>query len=239
MPANRVLVLTAAAALAAAAVLAGCSSSSGSGSATASPVGGGGNGIQDKTAAQIVAAAGAAAKAASAVHITGTAAGIGIDARIGTDVADATVKQNGQTYRVLRIADAYYVFADKATWTAQVGAATAAKLAGKWVKLNHQQAGSSYDEFLSIPTFFAALDSGDPATKGEQTTLDGVKVIGIKDTKDASTLYVSEVGKPLPLKAVEATGGGSLTFADWNVPLTGVTAPAAATVVDLSNVPSG
>lgn len=217
---------------AAALLVAGCSSGSGAGSAVASAPGA--NGIEKKSATEIVTAAQAAAKAATAVHVAGNAGGTVLDVRVGTDAAHATITTDGQTVELLRLGTDHYLKGDAAYWAKEGGAAAAAKLAGKWVKIGSQLA-QQYEQFLTVETFFADLGTGDPMVKGDQATVDGVQAITVKDTKDDSLLYVSMVAKPLPLKATSpASDGGSVTFTDWNVPITDLVAPPADQVVDIT-----
>jgi hypothetical protein len=206
-----------------AALVSGCSSASVGGSAVASGLGP--NGIEKKSAQEIVDAAQSAAKSATAVHVKGTAGGTGLDVRIGSDAAHATLSQGGQTVEVLRIGTDHYMKGDTAFWTAQGGAAAATKLADKWVKIGATLA-AQYESFLTISTFFSDLSSGDPLTKGGQSDVGGTKAVTVTDTKDQSVLYVSMVDKPLPLKATSpSSDGGSVTFSDWNVPIDDLVAP--------------
>lgn len=204
-------------------LLAGCSGAS-SGS-TVVATGQGANGIEKKSAQEIVAAAQSAATSAIAVHVKGTAGGTTLDLRIGADAAHATLTQGGQTIEVLRIGSNHYMKGDAAFWTAQGGAAAAARLADRWVKIGKTLA-AQYESYLTIATFFSDLTSGDPVTKGAVTDVAGTKAVIVTDTKDQSLLYVSIVDKPLPLKATSpASDGGSVTFSEWNMPITDLVAP--------------
>jgi hypothetical protein len=220
-----------AAAVSAAVLVAGCSSGSGGGSAATTPAT---NGIENKSAQEIVDAASAAAKAASAVHVAGTAGGTDLDVRIGSDAGHATLTTSGQTVEVLRIGTDHYIKGDAAFWTGQGGATAAAKLTGKWVKIGSTLA-AQYEQFLTVASFFADLSSGDPVVKGDRASVGGTHAIAVKDTKDQSLLYVSMVGRPLPLKATSsASDGGTVTFSDWDVPVTDLVAPPASEVVDIT-----
>jgi hypothetical protein len=204
-------------------LVAGCSGASTGSAAVAT--GQGANGIENKTAQEIVAAAQSAATSATAVHVKGTAGGTALDVRIGADAAHATLTQEGQTIEVLRVGSNHYMKGDAAFWNAQGGATAAARLADRWVKIGKTLA-AQYESFLTIATFFSDLTSGDPVTKGAQADVGGTKTITVTDTKDQSVLYVSMVDKPLPLKATSpATDGGSVTFSEWNVPVTDLVAP--------------
>ncbi len=235
----RVLVLFAAAAATGAAALAGCTSGSGSSGASAVAVGAEGNGVETKSATEIVAVSKAAAQAASAVRVAGTADGSQIAARLSPDVADVQLVHSGEHVEVLRVGTDHYLKGDAAFWTEAASAAAAAKLAGKWVKLTAAQA-ASYEQFLSIPTFFDGMfqSTGTP-TKGAVTTVDGTEEVTLVDT-DGSKLYVATTGKPYPLK-VESAGstGDQVTLSDWNVPITDIAAPPAGSVVDPSTIAGG
>ena len=213
-----------------AALVTGCSGASSGGGVVAT--GQGPNGIEKKSAQEIAAAAQDAAKGATAVHVKGTAGGTDLDVRIGQEAAHATLSQSGQTIEVLRIGTDHYMKGDTAFWTAQGGPTAAAKLADKWVKIGATLA-AQYESFLTISTFFSSLSSGDPLTKGGQADVGGTKAVTVTDTKDQSVLYVSMVDKPLPLKATSpSSDGGSVTFSEWNVPITDLVAPAQ--VIDIT-----
>jgi hypothetical protein len=236
---NRVPVLIAAAA--AAAVVAGCSSSASTGGVSAVAASANGNGVESMAAPGIAAASKAAAQAAAAVHVKGTADGSDIDARLAGDVADVKLVHSGEHVEVLRVGTDQYLMGDAAFWAdaAKAPAAAATELDGKWVKLTTDEA-KAYEQFLSVSAFFDGMfqSSGTP-TKGDDTTVDGVKVVTLVDT-DGSKLYVATTGKPYPLKVANAgTSGDQISLTDWNVPITDITAPPAGSLVDPSTLTGG
>ena len=161
--------------------------------------------------------------------------------RLSDSAADAKIEHDGEHLEVMRIGADHYLMADAAFWTKEASVTAAAKLAGRWVKLTAAMS-STYDQFLSIGSFFDQFisSSGGTLTKGDQATVGGVKTISVDDSSDQSTVYVSMVDKPLPLKVEsKASSGGAVTFSDWNVPITDLVAPPASSLVDISKLPGG
>lgn len=74
-------------------------------------------------------------------------------------------------------------------------------------------------------------------SKTGTSTVSGKKVVGVKDTSKGGVLYVATTGKPYPVQ-ISKTGstGGTVTFDDWNAPLT-ITAPSGA--INIEKLKSG
>src|SRR3954465_8639981 len=115
------------------AFVAGCGGGSGSG-----------NGEEDKTAGRILGDARAAATGAGSVHVTGTILDSGtrlkLDLRAGDRPGSGPITFRGSPIRVVRIGKTLYIRAPKSFYTATgAGSATAALLAGKWLKASATQ----------------------------------------------------------------------------------------------------
>lgn len=229
---TRVRAAVAAAGVAAALLLSACGGSSASAPAAAAPKG---NGVELLSATDILAKAQAAASAATSVHVAGKAGTTALDLSFGKGAADAVVGIGGQNIEVVWSGGNYYLKADSATWTSLGNAKAAALLAGKYVKLGPALTGQ-FKSFTEMAGFFtSALKPTGTVTKGAVTTVDGRRVVTLKDSSDGSLLYIALDGAPYPLKAENATGAqaGAVTFSGWDQPVK-VTTPPAAQVVDLS-----
>ena len=77
------------------------------------------------------------------------------------------------------------------------------------------------------------LGSHGKLAKGDETTVNGVKVIAVRDTTKGGTLYVATTGTPYPV-FIQRAGDGKITFDRWNEAFA-LKAPAGA--VDLSKIP--
>jgi hypothetical protein len=180
------------------------------------------NGEEKKNPSQILADAKTAARDAGSVKVTGkiTESGttIGLDLRIGNDGGAGTMTIQGVKVDIVHIGNTVYVRAP-ASFYEKVGAgATAGQiLDGKWLK-----ASSSSKDFkdlaqlTDIGQFITeALKPEGAVTKGDVTTVDGQKVIELKDSKGGK-LYVATTGKPYPIEFKgTGTSSGTLKLTDW------------------------
>ena len=220
------------AALAASALLGACGGSA----STASPAtsSSAASGIDQKTGPEISAAAQKAALAAKSVHVKGKAGTTEIELSIDDSGAVGTVGIPGGKVDLVRVGPKYWIKAEAAFWVKSgVPAATATKLNGKFVDVSAQSA--QFEGFASVQKFFGTTSQGTKATKGETSTVNGVKVIALKDT-DGSTLFVALEGDPFPIRITNTgANGGQLDFSDWNVPVK-VTAPTADQIIDVTTL---
>jgi hypothetical protein len=228
--------LTAAVLMAAAAVLllGACSgSSTPAASATAAPTGA--NGVEKLPPDQILAKSKAAAKAASWVHVTGTQAGTTLDLTVGKDTATGTVTEDGLTAELLAVDGTTYLKGDKAFWDNASGSGSGDVLAGKWVVAGDTAGTDTYglDTFTDVGRLFDSVlsPSGTLTTSGT-STVDGQRVVGLKESSDDSTLWIALDGPPYPVRIEPGTPTTDPpTFSDWDVPVT-ITPPPADQVVD-------
>ena len=134
--------------------------------------------------------------------------------------ATGTVTSGGSPVTVLATAGKVWVKGDAAWYEGTVGAGSAALIGDKWVEL-------PADVLPSVEVLVdgsALLDSlVDPRGVFERTAvqdLDGVEVVGARDTDSGGTLWVTATGDPLPVRYEErgAVGDqGVLHFADVGV----------------------
>ena len=192
------------------------------------------SGIELKTGPEISAAAHAAALNAKSVHVKGNAGTTQIELSIGPNGTIGTVGVDGGKVDLVRLGDKSWIKADAAFWAKNgVPAASATKLNGKYVDVSGQS--GQFDGFSSVSKFFATTSQASKTTKGETTTVDGAKVITLKDI-DGSLLFVALNGEPFPMRVSSAgASGGQIDFTDWNVPVT-ITAPTADQIVDVKTL---
>lgn len=219
---------------------AGCGGSGGSSNPSAS-----GNGEASKSATQVLADAVKAAESASSLHMGGDLSSggkpIGLDLSVAKDQgATGSMTLNGQKVDLVIDGKDGYMKAPAAFWTqfgGSSGSMIAQLLQGKWLKFPVKNAQFQPIVAFSSPNaLFEAVKSGaDSQLKNNgTTTYKGQSVVALDDGAKNGTLYVSATGTPYPVALVKTgSGGGTITFGDWNQPVT-VTAPADA--IDFSHL---
>lgn len=214
-------------ALAALVLVGGCGSSSG-------------NGVSSKTPAQIVAASKAAADAASSAHVSGsivTAGGpIGLDLSLSSAGGRGQLSLAGLGFELIQTGATVYIKGSANLYRHIAGASAAQLLQGRWLK-----APSSAPEFTSIASLTnlhglvdATLADHGALTKLASSTVDGQRVVGLRDAAMGETIYVATAGKPYPVQVTRSgSGGGTVHFGSWNTPVA-IAAPANA--IDLEQL---
>jgi hypothetical protein len=221
-------------------VAAGCGGSS---SSKTTPANSSGNGEASKPAQQVLTDAVKAAESASSLHMGGNVSSggqqIGLDLQIAKDKgATGTMTLNGQKVDLVVVGKDGYLKAGPAFFKLFAGAngATIAQLlAGRWLKfpVDNAQFGPLVG-ISSANSLFEQLKSGsDPHLKNNgATTYQGQSVVALEGKN--GTLYVSATGQPYPVAlAKTGSGGGAITFGDWNQPVS-LTAPT--NVLDFSKL---
>jgi hypothetical protein len=208
------------------AVLAGCG---GGGSSS--------NGVATKTPAEILAAAKSAATKASAVHTFGSiqegATPLTLDLHLlAAKGGTGHMSENGVGFDIVRVGDKAYIRGSNAFYKKFAGASAAQLLQGKWLV---GSAKTGRFAALTPLTDLRALGRHDKLTKGAETTVNGQKVVALKDGANGGTLYVATTGTPYPVELVGPGNGqqGTVTFDQWNTTVT-ITAPKGA--VDISKL---
>ena len=212
--------------------------------AGAGPVacGGDGESLASLSGEEIFEKTKAAVSAARSVHAAGdTIRGttINLDLRISETGSTGTLAAEGATIELLFAGDAFFMKADKQSWTALTGDAAAGEvLEGRYVKVP-----TTADEFANLREFVdwdvfieeEVMQDG-LTTKGETKTINGEEAIGLIDAQSLWTLWIPVEGEPLPLQVVEP-GGNTIEFRDWGKPVT-IETPPADQVIDLSTLTS-
>jgi hypothetical protein len=186
-----------------------------------------GNGEAGKPGVQVFNDAKSAAASASSVHISGTFKDAGksvtLDLVLGAVAAKGFMAQDTARADLARVGNTAYMRASTAFWRTFAGAAAAQLLHDKWLKGSAtKQPFVAFAQFMSIDALVSdAFKGHGKLTNLGERTYKGQKVVAIKDAKDGSIFYVAATGKPYP---VAATGGGSVSFTDWNKQVS-ITAP--------------
>jgi hypothetical protein len=219
------------AAVLAVAVISGCGSSST------------GNGVASKTPTQIVAGAKILADAAKSVHVSGTlrtaTSPIALNMiLLAGKGGRGQLTENGLSLQLIQIHGTAYIKGSAAFYRQIAGPAAAQVLQGRWLKA--PASSGNLAPLASLTDLSKLLDTAlaahGPLTKGRVTSVNGQKVIGVKDTSTGGTLYVATTGPPYPVQITMSGGGGGITFAGWNQPVS-VFAPANA--IDVTQLQSG
>ena len=213
------------------AVLAGCGGGSSS------------NGVASKSPIEILAAAKAAATQASAVHIAGSIVGSGgtpltIDLHlVAAKGGKGHMTESGLGFDIIRIGNKAYIRGSQAFYKQFANAAAARLFKGKWL-VGSAATGNfaSLTPLTDLQKFFnGTLGPHGTLSKSAETTVNGQKVIALKDGTNGGTLYIATTGKPYPVELVSPGNGkaGKITFDQWNNTVT-ITAPKGA--VDISKL---
>ncbi len=203
------------------------------------------NGEASKSAARVLADANAAASQASSVHVSGSIVSQGtpieLDLRMATGKgAKGSMSTSGLQFDLVRVGDVVYIRGSDAFYKRFAGATIAQLLHDKWLKASATHGRfRSLSPLTSIDALFAKVGSSHgKLTNAGTTTYKGQEVVAIRDTSDNSKLYVSATGKPYPVAIVggRKSQSGTITFGDWNAPLS-LTAPKNA--IDISQLGAG
>jgi len=172
----------------------------------------------------------------TSVRVVGTGvqddSSVSVDLRLDTaGNAYGHVDSRGQRIDVVAVEGAVYFSADASFWTAQVGAAAAQELSGRFVEV--PEGDSMFADLVDYDRFLDTLlvAEGD-VDRGAESSIDGIAVVELIDTADEGSLFVALEGEPLPQKLVPVDGG-ELIFSDWNSDVS-VERPAADQIVDPS-----
>jgi hypothetical protein len=211
---TRKLLITLSAASLAMAALAGCG-----GSST--------NGVESKSPTAIIAAARQAAEGAKSVRIAGSVSSGGtllkLDLRIEQGVgAKGTISEGPLSFELVRVGSSVYIKGSAAFYEHFAGTEAAKLLQGKWL-----QAPADSGEFATLGSLTnmhqllgTVLGEHGSLAKGGTSTVDGRKVVSVKDQSKGGVLYVATTGKPYPIQISKSGGsGGKVTFDQWNGPV--------------------
>lgn len=192
------------------------------------------NGVADKSADEILAAAIEAARGASAVHVAGSANGVGLDlSLVRGEGASGSIEQGASRFELITVGDEIFLRGSDEFYRGLGGESVVKLLSGKWLKVPADTRG--FESFAAITDMDTLLnetlrpESSTAIEKGEVETVDGTEVIGLGGRR--GTLYVATTGEPFPFKIASGDDTGSVTFDGWNEPAD-LTAPTDAIDID-------
>jgi hypothetical protein len=203
------------------------------------------NGEASKPPTKVLADAKAAATSASSAHVSGSIVSSGQPITLDLSMARAkgakgSMSEGGLAFDIVRVGDTVYIRGSDAFYKHFAGAAVAQLLHGKWLKAPATKGQlSSLAPLTDIGKLFAKVASshGRLVNRG-LTSYKGEQVVEIRDTSDNSKLYVEATGKPYPVALVGGKKGqsGTITFDDWNSP---VSPAAPKNAIDISQLGAG
>ena len=221
------------------------------------------NGVGTLPATEILAKSQAATKAATSVTVKGTMSEGGqdtsLDLVLGADSGEGTITTNGTAMNIKSVGGKNYFQVPGNGWATLLGAAggpgeeagkeIAALVGDKWLVLPANAASLDEDAGLvglALSTIGMFIEK-DPFFKdfifsAERTftvsgtgDVNGTPVVFLKDTSDGAVMAIQTVGEPYPvqIKAEAASDSSTMTFSNWNAPVS-VTAPTE--VIDVSKL---
>jgi hypothetical protein len=194
-------------ALAAALVVAGCG-------------GGGSNGEASEKPARVLQDVKAAALDAGTVHISGRIYDNGTPLNLDLSLVrkkggHGTIAEGPIRLEVLRIGKTVYIKAN-AGFLQRFAGAAGALLKGRWLKGPTTGRFAQLVPFTDLASLLQQSVSNHKTLVNEgETTFNGQKAVGIRDTSDGSTLFVAASGPPYPVGAQDGTGKGKIVFDRW------------------------
>lgn len=201
-PRRRPFTVLAVSALALASGIAGCGGSSG-------------NGVAAKSPDAILGAATNAVRDVQSVHVAGSVVSGGAPVAFDLNLAAGRgaagrMSQNGLDFRIIVLKHEVYINGSDPFWQRFGGAAAVQLFHGKWLKGPATGQFAGVARLTDIRTLFSAFSQGHGKLAKEGTsTLDGQKVIAVKDTTEGGTLYVATTGKPYPIQVSGASADSS------------------------------
>jgi hypothetical protein len=215
--------------------VAACGGSSASSSGGASD-----NGVSSKSPEQIVSAVNTAVDGVNSVHVAGSVSNSGSQTTLDLNLVNGkggkgSMSQAGLGFKVVTVGNQVYINGSNAFWQKFGGSAASQLLSGKWLKAPATGQLSSIASLTNVHTLFnQLLASHGKLAKGSTTTVNGQKVIAVKDTTNGGTLYIATTGKPYPVEIIKSgSDGGKITFDQFNQP---VTLAAPANSIDISKL---
>lgn len=184
-------------------------------------------GIASKSANQIVTDASNALTHASSVHVSGSIVTGGVPLTLDLTLVSGkgglgSMSEGGLAFKIVNVGQTVYLQGTPEFWEHYGGAAVARLLNGKWLK------APATGQFASIAALTdqarlvgSILLTHGALAKGSTTTVNGHRVIAVTGKSTNGTLYVATTGTPYPIEITRAgTGGGRITFDDFNQPVT-------------------
>jgi hypothetical protein len=185
------------------------------------------SGVASKSPAEIVAAARAAADEAASVHVSGAVvegAPLSLDMQLlAGKGGHGRITENGLSFELITLGSTVYIKGSSAFYRHLGGPAAAQLLKGKWLK-----APAAAGEFAAVTSLTdlrklldTTLASHGALAVGAGTTINGQKVVAVKDLSKGGILYVAATGKSYPVEVARGgANGGHIVFDRWNEAVT-------------------
>jgi hypothetical protein len=183
-----------------------------------------GNGVAERSPTAILAAAQAASEAASSVHVRGSIEGasahesfdIEILARRGTR---GSVTTGGASFELIETGGTLYLKGDAAFYERVGGKEAARRLQGKWLKA--PATDPRVRPVLRLTDLHGlvsvSLAGHSRLAAAGTSVIDGVPVVGVRDSAKRETVYVATSGQPYPMQISKTgIGAGTLRLDRWN-----------------------
>jgi hypothetical protein len=193
---------------------------------------GAGNGEASKAPNTIVRDANNAIAHASAVHVAGSISNNGVPLTLDLQLVSGKggagqLSEAGLSFRVIAVGQSVYIQGTPAFWRHFAGPAVARALDGRWLKA---PAAGQFAPIVSLTNmqqlFSRVLLSHGVLRKDGTTTINGRRVVAVRDSTEGGTLYVAATGPPYPVEVIKrGAGGGRIIFDRINEPVT-LSAPA-------------
>ena len=201
------------------------------------------NGVASKSPDAVVTDAKGAIGGVKSVHVSGALVSGGSPLTLDLNLVSGKggrgqMSENGLSFQLVDVGQNVYINGSPAFWRHFGGAAAATLFQGKWLK-----APATSGNFASLTALTnlhqlltGLLSSHGALAKGATTTVNGQKVVAVKDTTHGGTLYVATTGKPYPVEILKTGAqGGHVSFDRFNE---SVSLAAPANSIDISQFQS-
>ncbi len=179
-----------------------------------------GNGVASKSANDILSASTKAINGVNSVHVSGSLLSSGSPISLDLNLvsgkgARGSMSEGGLSFQLLDVGGFVYINGSPTFWRHFGGSAAAQLFNGKWLKA--PASNSNFASFAALTNLHqllgAVLANHGTLSKGATSTVNGQKVVALKDTKMGGTLYVATTGKPYPIEISKAgSSGGKMDF---------------------------
>ena len=180
---------------------------------------GSGNGVADKPANTIVREANNAISHANSVHVAGSISSSNVPLTLDLRLVSGKggrgrLSEGGLSFRVITVGQSVYIQGTPAFWSHFAGPTVARTLDNKWLKAPASGQFASIAALTNMQLLFGkVLLSHGALEKVGTTTVNGQKVVGVRDSKAGGILYVATTGRPYPVEVVKrGTGAGRIVF---------------------------
>ena len=202
------------------------------------------NGVESKSATEIISAAQKAAEGAKSVRVAGSVSSAGTQLSLNLQIAQGkgakgSISEGPLSFELIRLGGTVYIKGSAAFYEHFAGSEAAKLLQGRWL-----QAPATSGEFAELGNLTnmsqllsTVLGQSGSLAKAGTSTVDGKKVVAVKDTSKGGVLYVATTGKPYPIQISKSgSTGGKVTFDEWDAPVT-IAAPSGA--INITKLKSG